>query len=177
MNLRKLTLIAAAALLLLFLSPAALAADVGEAVLLDLEDGEYAVGVDIVGGSGKAFVSSPALMTVENGRARALLIWSSENYDYMIVSGKKYLNLAEEGANSRFDIPIPAMDVPIEVVGDTTAMGTPYEIRYQLTFHSDAIDSKSALPQEAAKRVAYMAAIIIVGGGILNYFFKRRHRG
>ena len=165
----KLSLVLLAVLLLSLLTPAAMAAEE--------EDGEYSIGVDIVGGSGKAFVSSPALMTIRGGRAYARLVWSSDSYDYMVLNGEKYLNLSEEGANSSFVVPITAMDAPIEVIGDTTAMGTPYEVHYLLTFHSDAIDSKSALPQEAAKRVGFIALGIIVGGGILNYFVKRKLQG
>lgn len=173
----KLSLVLLAVLLLSLLTPAAIAAEEDGAILLDLEDGEYSIGVDIVGGSGKAFVSSPALMTIRGGRAYARLVWSSDSYDYMVLNGEKYLNLSEEGANSSFVVPITAMDAPIEVIGDTTAMGTPYEVHYLLTFHSDAIDSKSALPQEAAKRVGFIALGIIVGGGILNYFVKRKLQG
>ena len=58
----------------------------------DLEDGEYSIQVDLEGGSGKASVSSPTLMLVKNGRMYAELQWSSSNYDYMIVNGKKLLN-------------------------------------------------------------------------------------
>ena len=35
---------------------------------------------------------------------------------------------------------------------------------------------KSQLPQEAAKRVVAVAVVIIVGGGILNYFVNKRNR-
>ena len=42
-----------------------------------------------------------------------------------------------------------------------------------LTFYSDSIGSKSQLPQEAAKRVVAVAVVIIVGGGILNYFVNK----
>ena len=57
-----------------------------------------------------------------------------------------------------------------------TAMGTPHEINYTLTFYSDSIGSKSQMPQEAAKRVVAVALVIIVGGGILNYFVNKRNR-
>lgn len=147
-----------------------------EGIEIDLEDGEYAVEVELIGGSGKAGVSSPTLMIVEDSRAYARLIWSSSNYDYMLVNGEKYLNEAEEEANSTFTIPILAMDKPMEVVGDTLAMGTPHEVHYELTFFSDTIDSKSSLPQEAAKRVVMIALTIIVGGGILNSYVKKKLR-
>lgn len=147
-----------------------------QAIVLDLEDGEYAVSVDLAGGSGKAMVSSPTLMIVSEAQAYARLVWSSSNYDYMLVDGEKYLNLAEEEANSTFEIPITVMDAPMAVIGDTTAMGTPHEVSYTLTFHSESIDSKSSLPQEAAKRVVMIAMVIIVGGGILNAYLKKKYR-
>ena len=62
------------------------------------------------------------------------------------------------------------------VIADTLAMGTPHEINYTLIFYSDSIGSKSQLPQEAAKRVVAVAMVIIVGGGILNYFVKKKRR-
>ena len=146
------------------------------AVEFDKEDGEYSIQVELEGGSGKASVTSPTLFTVEDGHGYAQLQWSSSNYDYMIVDGEKYLSTSEEGMNSVFEIPILALDEPVSVIADTTAMGAPHEIDYTLTFYSDSIGSKSQLPQEAAKRVVAVAMVIIVGGGILNYFVNKRNR-
>ena len=140
----------------------------------DLEDGEYSIQVDLEGGSGKASVSSPTLMLVKNGRMYAELQWSSSNYDYMIVDGEKFQNESEEGRNSVFTIPVTALDDKMEVIADTLAMGAPHEIDYTLTFYEASIGSKGQLPQEAAKRV--VAVVIIVGGGILNYFVNKRNR-
>jgi hypothetical protein len=142
----------------------------------DLEDGEYSIQVDLEGGSGKASVTSPTILTVEDGKAYARIQWSSSNYDYMIVDGEKYLPTNEEGMNSVFEIPVLSMDEALPVIADTTAMGAPHEIDYNLTFYSDSIGSKSQLPQEAAKRVVAVAMVIIVGGGILNYFVNKRNR-
>ena len=142
----------------------------------DLEDGEYSIQVDLEGGSGKASVSSPTLMLVKNGRMYAELQWSSSNYDYMIVDGEKFQNESEEGRNSVFTIPVTALDDKMEVIADTLAMGAPHEIDYTLTFYGDSIGSKGQLPQEAAKRVVAVALVIIVGGGILNYFVNKRNR-
>ena len=138
-----------------------------------LEDGEYAIDVDMVGGSGKASVSSPTLMIIDDGIAYARLVWSSSNYDYMIVDGIKYLNENDEG-NSTFTVPIACFDDGMDVIADTTAMGTPHEVAYVMTFHSDTIGEKSQLPQEAAKRVVLIALVIIVGGGILNKVVKKK---
>ena len=141
-----------------------------------LEDGEYSIQVDLEGGSGKASVSSPTLMLVKNGRMYAELQWSSSNYDYMIVDGEKFQNESEEGRNSVFTIPVTALDDKMEVIADTLAMGAPHEIDYTLTFYEASIGSKGQLPQEAAKRVVAVAMVIIVGGGILNYFVNKRNR-
>ena len=142
---------------------------------LDKEDGEYSIQVDLEGGSGKASVTSPTIFTVKNRQAYAQIQWSSSNYDYMVVDGEKYFPTNEEGMNSVFEIPILTMDEGMSVIADTTAMGAPHEINYTLTFYSDSIGSKSQLPQEAAKRVVAVAIVIIVGGGILNYFVNKRN--
>ena len=149
-----------------------------QAFTLDKEDGEYSIQVELEGGSGKASVTSPTLITVKNGEVTADIQWSSSNYDYMIVDGEKILNEnTNENGYSTFTIPVTAFDSEMSVIADTTAMGTPHEIAYALTFYADSIESKGALPQEAAKRVLVVAAIIIVGGGILNHFVaKRRNR-
>lgn len=147
-----------------------------EALSLSMDDGEYAIDVTMTGGSGKATIVSPTVLTVKDGKAYAKIQWSSSNYDYMIVDGQKLLNESEEGY-STFTIPVTVMDQEMPVIADTTAMGTPHEVSYQFIFYADSIDDKGALPQEAAKRVLVVAAIIIVGGGILNYFVtKRRNR-
>lgn len=138
-----------------------------------LEDGEYSVAVDLMGGSGKAAVVSPTILTVENGNAAARIQWSSSNYDYMIVDGVKYQNESEENMNSVFEIPVICWDEEMEVIADTTAMGHPVEIHYQMVFYSDSVGSKAQLPQEAAKRVLCVAFAIMVIGGILNHFVKK----
>lgn len=149
-----------------------------EPLSVEKEDGEYAIDVTLKGGSGKATVVSPTIFIVKDGKAYAQLQWSSSNYDYMIVDGEKLLNENKnESGYSTFTIPITAFDEEMSVIADTTAMGTPHEIAYTLTFYADSIESKGALPQEAAKRVLVVAVVIIVGGGILNYFVtKRRNR-
>ena len=96
-------------------------------------DGTYTCDVTLEGGSGRATVESPAALTVADGRMTATIVWSSPNYDYMLVDGEKYLPTNTEG-NSTFEIPVTALDTPLDVVGDTVAMSTPHEIEYTLTF-------------------------------------------
>ena len=96
-------------------------------------DGEYNVNVVLEGGSGRATVDSPAALTVADGKMTATIVWSSPNYDYMIVDGEKYLPTNTEG-NSTFVIPVAALGTPLSVTADTVAMSTPHEIKYTLTF-------------------------------------------
>ena len=96
-------------------------------------DGEYNVNVVLEGGSGRATVDSPAALTVVDGKMTATIVWSSPNYDYMIVDGEKYLPTNTEG-NSTFTIPVAALGTPLSVTADTVAMSTPHEIEYTLTF-------------------------------------------
>ena len=96
-------------------------------------DGSYTCEVTLEGGSGRATVDSPAALTVADGKMTATIVWSSPNYDYMIVDGEKYLPTNTEG-NSTFEIPVSALGMPLSVVADTVAMSTPHEIEYTLTF-------------------------------------------
>ena len=149
---------------------------VPEPVALNRDDGEYSIEVNMTGGSGRASISSPTLLIVRDGRAYARLLWSSTYYDYMILGEETYYNLTDDGGNSTFEIPITAMDDAIPVIADTTAMGDPVEIHYTLTFYEESIGAKGLIPQEAAKKVFLIAAFIIVAGGILNHFLKKKRK-
>ena len=108
---------------------------------LGLEDGQYTADVILSGGSGRASVESPALITVTGGKVIAKIIWNSKNYDYMVVEGEKYLPLESE-ENSAFEIPVASFDFDLPVSADTTAMSTPHEIEYTLRFNSSGIEKK-----------------------------------
>lgn len=101
-------------------------------------DGTYTCEVTLEGGSGRATVESPAALTVADGKMTATIVWSSPNYDYMLVDGKKYLPTNTEG-NSTFEIPVSALDTALDVTADTVAMSTPHEIEYTLTFDSASL--------------------------------------
>lgn len=147
-----------------------------KAMNIDIDDGEYSIDVILAGGSGKASVSTPTLLIVKDGKAYARLVWSSSNYDYMLVGSEKFLNLNEDGGSSTFEIPITAMDKEMKVIANTTAMGDPHEVNYTLTFYKESIGSKRQMPQEAAKRVLVIAVIIIIIGGVLNHYVKKKRR-
>lgn len=112
-----------------------------------ISDGEYTASVVMTGGSGKAYIQDPCKVTVKDGKATAHLVWSSPNYDYMIVFGETYYPVNTEG-NSEFDIPV-TLGKEMEVQADTTAMSTPHLIDYTLLitlYDSDSdepVDSNS----------------------------------
>ena len=150
--------------------------DAPQAVQMDRPDGRYSIEVSLSGGSGRAFVTSPTWLTVRGGQGYATILWSSPYYDYMILDGKRYLNETRDGGNSTFTIPITALDVPMEIIADTTAMGDPVEIAYTLTFYEDSVGSKNRVPQEGAKSVLTGAFLFIVIGGIADHLIKKRRR-
>lgn len=108
---------------------------------LGLTDGVYTVKVTLEGGSGKAKVESPAELTVKDGAATAVIVWSSKNYDYMKVEDVRYDLINTEG-NSTFEIPVLGFDYKMPVLADTTAMSTPHEIEYTLYFDSTTLQAK-----------------------------------
>ena len=113
---------------------------------VNLSDGVYNIEVTLNGGSGRASVESPAKITVADGMATAELVWSSSNYDYMLVNGQKYLPTNTQG-NSAFEIPVLCFDKEMHVTADTTAMSTPHEVEYTLVFTQGSakiLDSKEA---------------------------------
>lgn len=104
----------------------------------DLKDGKYQVEVLLEGGSGRATITSPTEMTVEEEQATIKIVWSSPNYDYMIVEGEKYYSLANE-ENAVFEIPISVMDEPIPVIANTTAMSVPHEVSYSISVEATSL--------------------------------------
>lgn len=105
-----------------------------------LTDGTYLVDMTMSGGTGKAHILSPVTVEVEAEKMTAVLVWSSSNYDYMVVGGEKYLPETYEGG-SVFRIPLETLG-DVDVVGDTVAMSTPHEVEY--TLHFDAASVREA---------------------------------
>ncbi len=101
-----------------------------DAKLDSLKDGEYRVALTMEGGTGRADVESPAKLSVKDGKATLTVVWSSPNYDYMLVDGEKYEPVNEEG-NSTFEIPVAELNEEFAVTADTTAMSKPHEIDYR----------------------------------------------
>lgn len=106
---------------------------------LGLEDGKYTISVTLEGGSGRAAVEETAELEIKDGISAATIVWSSPNYDYMLVENEKYTPVNTEG-NSAFSIPVKCFDEKLPVTADTVAMGTPHEIEYTLQFDSTTIE-------------------------------------
>lgn len=102
-------------------------------------DGEYLCNVTLEGGSGKAKIDSPAKISISDEKTLAVIVWSSKNYDYMLIDGEKYLPL-EGYETSAFEIPVVCFDEAFTVIADTVAMSTPHEIEYTLCFDSDSLE-------------------------------------
>lgn len=115
-------------------------------------DGEYDGFVSLSGGSGRAYIMEPCKVTISSGNVTAHIIWSSPNYDYMIIDGAKYYPVNKEG-NSEFVIPV-RLDEDIPVQADTTAMSTPHLIDYTLRISLSDKGEKEPAPKENTKVTA-----------------------
>lgn len=105
---------------------------------MELEEGTYTVEVSLEGGSGRMSVQSPARLLVKDKKAYAVIVWESENYDYMKVDGEQYDRIHTDG-NSEFEIPVSDFDRKVPVIANTIAMSVPHEIDYTLYFDSGTL--------------------------------------
>ncbi|MBR1702451.1 MAG: hypothetical protein IJ716_10915 [Lachnospiraceae bacterium] len=140
-----------------------------QATQLAIPDGTYEIAVTMSGGSGKATIASPAVMTVQDGQATARIVFSSPNYDYMKVGEQTYYPVNTEG-NSAFEIPVTVFDGDMQVIADTTAMSTPHEITYRLYFDSSSLPSQTNAGDPFAMAgyvVGAVVGLVAVVGGIL----------
>ena len=115
----------------------------------EISDGSYSCKVELSGGSGKASVDSPAEVTVSGETMLVELVWSSSNYDYILVDGIRYENEADAGENSTFTIPFYYFNQEFDVIADTTAMSTPHEIEYEITVFSPFEENESEDEEES----------------------------
>ena len=131
------------------------------AVETDLPDGTYEIEVQLSGGSGRASVTTPTKMQVQEKKAVVKIEWSSPYYDYMILDGETYLPVNTEG-NSVFELPVTAFDREIAVTADTTAMSVPHEIEYTIFLDTASLNKREEKPMEIVA-VFYVAGVICVG--------------
>lgn len=103
----------------------------------NIKDGRYKVDVSLEGGSGRAHLSSPAVITARKGRLTARIKWSSEYYQYVQIGGVQFKKINKNG-KSRMDIPV-TLDQDIVIQALTTAMSTPHIIDYTIRFDSSSM--------------------------------------
>lgn len=99
--------------------------------------GSFLCAVELTGGSGRASVSSPAVLVSDGETLMATIQWSSPNYTYMMVGDVQYDPIQEE-SNSTFRIPV-ILDRDIPVSACTVAMSTPHLVEYTLRFDSTTL--------------------------------------
>ena len=99
--------------------------------------GSFLCAVELTGGSGRASVSSPAVLVSDGETLMATIQWSSPNYTYMIVGDIQYDPIQQEG-NSTFQIPV-TLDRDIPISACTVAMSTPHLVEYTLRFDSTTL--------------------------------------
>ena len=104
------------------------------------QEGSYTCEVTLSGGSGRASITSPALVVSDGKTITATVQWSSPNYEYMLVDETRYEPVQKEG-NSTFEIPV-VLDEELPVSASTVAMGTPHLIDYTLYFDSTTLAEK-----------------------------------
>ena len=138
------------------------------------ENGEYTIEVELTGGSGKAGITSPASLTVEDGRITMSVEWSSSKYDLMIVGDTEYLPVNTEG-NSVFMIPVGSLDEPLAVKAETIAMSEPHLIDYEITFDVSTL-KKQGSGSSAPAVIAVCAAVAVCAAAAVIGFVIRRNR-
>ncbi len=137
-----------------------------------ISEHNYFVDISFEGGTGKAYIKSPVEITDNNGKLSAKFVWSSSNYDYMIVNGQKYEN-ENNGGESTFTVDIDNIDEPLTVIGDTVAMSVPHEIEYKITWgekrdisaveisdeNSESVSSATGIEDGGKEKVAELSEI------------------
>lgn len=106
--------------------------------MTNLPEGDFKAEITLSGGTGRTTIQSPANVHVENGVITAEIVWSSPNYDLMVVDGKEYKPDSMEGG-SRFTVEIPSLDTPLDIQAETVAMTAPHMIDYTITVSSKEI--------------------------------------
>lgn len=128
-----------------------------------LIDGEYKSEITLEGGTGRTTIQSPANVYIENGVVTAEIIWSSPNYDLMIIGDKEYKSISNDG-HSLFLVEIPSLDTPLEIKAETVAMSTPHLIDYTITVSGAEIlkseSSSESLPLTSEDLASMLDSIL-----------------
>ena len=94
-------------------------------------DGEYEPdSFSFSGGTGKLQIACDKV-TIKNGKAYAVLTFSSGKIIYMKVEGQQYDPVSQTDDSSVYEVPV-ALNTNYTVIACTTAMSQPHEIEYTL---------------------------------------------
>ena len=118
----------------------------------------WLIDIGFEGGTGKAYIESPVQVTSVDGDLSAVFVWSSVNYDYMIVNGVRYDN-ENPGGPSTFTVSIDNITEPLTVIGDTVAMSTPHEIEYVITWGEKTVTSSEVYDNSVVSESELFAAL------------------
>ncbi|MBQ6441368.1 MAG: ABC transporter substrate-binding protein [Lachnospiraceae bacterium] len=113
------------------------------------EESALSVEITLEGGSGKAWIESPVSVEKTEDGYLATFVWSSENYDYMIVDGVRYEN-GNPWGSSTFTVPVKSLDIPLSVIADTVAMSKPHEIEYTIHWKTEGNEESAETGKEAS---------------------------
>lgn len=145
------------------------------------KDGSYEVEVNLTGGSGKASVDSPMKLTVVDGTITATIVWSSPNYDLMVVNEEYYYPVNEDG-NSTFEIPLENLE-DLAIEAETIAMSTPHMISYVLEINEDSLTALDIAADNStfhSMTVVIVVLLVVVCVAVIAFLFslnKRRKKG
>lgn len=106
--------------------------------MASLPEGDLKAEITLSGGTGKTTIQSPADVHIENGVITAEIVWSSSNYDLMIVDGREYTPVSVDGG-AKFVVEIPSLNEPLNIQARTVAMSTPHLIDYTITVSSEEV--------------------------------------
>ncbi len=118
----------------------------------------WLVDITFEGGTGKAYIESPVEVTSVDGDLSAVFVWSSVNYDYMIVNGVRYDN-ENPGGPSTFTVSLDNITEPLTVIGDTVAMSTPHEIEYTVVWGEKTVTSSEVYSGSAVSESELFEAL------------------
>lgn len=107
---------------------------------IDVEDGEYTVGVGTECETDTSNVKTPANVLVENGVATLDVEWYMKEYDTLEYDGVTYSRL-EDRDNSVFRIPAPELGETVEV----HAVGPEDDNVYQIHLYENAFREKGGV--------------------------------
>ena len=119
------------------------------------------------GGSGRTSISC-SKVTVKNGKAYAIISFSSDSYAYVKASGSKYYG-SVVGGRSTFEIPVN-LNTNNRIVGMTTAMSADHEIEYTIyVYIAGAKDSANTAESTQAEQEAQIIGLDYVSADAIEY--------